>query len=99
MRVAEQKPGGDKRTAIFESTLALVREQGFHGTPMSQVAKKAGVAAGTLYLYFESKDHLIRVDDDVTCRSCGKRFEIPSHRGLVFLEELEGLPQDVEDEG
>lgn len=50
-------------------------------------------------LFGKSKDHLIRIDDDVTCRSCGKRFEIPSHRALVFLEELEGLPQDVEDEG
>lgn len=49
-------------------------------------------------IFGKSKDHLIRVDDDVTCRSCGKRFEIPSHRALVFLEELEGLPQDVEDE-
>ena len=49
-------------------------------------------------LFGKSKDHLIRVDDDVTCRSCGKRFEIPSHRALVFLEELEGLPQDVEEE-
>src|SRR5688500_20167409 len=45
-------------------------------------------------LFDKSKDHLIRVDDDVTCKSCGKRFEIPSHRALIFLEELEGLPQD-----
>jgi hypothetical protein len=49
-------------------------------------------------LFAKSKDHLIRVDDDVTCKACGKRFEIPSHRALIFLEELEGLPQDVEDE-
>ena len=32
------------------------------------------------------------------CESCGKRFEIPLHRALVFLEELEGLPQDVEED-
>ena len=49
-------------------------------------------------LFAKSKDHLIRVDDDVTCLSCRKRFEIPSHRGLVFLEELEGLPQDVDED-
>src|SRR5690606_8551970 len=50
---------GDKRQAIFESTLELIREHGFHGAPMSLVAKKAGVAAGTIYHYFESKDQLI----------------------------------------
>jgi AcrR family transcriptional regulator len=50
---------GDKKQAIFESTLELIREHGFHGAPMSLVAKNAGVAAGTIYHYFESKDHLI----------------------------------------
>ncbi|MSO45789.1 MAG: hypothetical protein EXQ59_03345 [Acidobacteria bacterium] len=49
-------------------------------------------------LFDKSKDHLIRVDDDVTCNTCGKRFEIPSHRALVFLEELEGLPKEDYDE-
>jgi AcrR family transcriptional regulator len=49
----------EKKKAIFESTLELVRENGFHGTPMSLVAKKAGVAAGTIYHYFDSKDALL----------------------------------------
>ena len=49
-------------------------------------------------LFGKSRDHLIRVDDDVTCKTCGKRFEIPSQRALVFLEELEGLPKDDDDD-
>lgn len=49
-----------KKTAILESTLLLIKEHGFHGTPMSQIAKSAGVAAGTIYHYFESKDALIK---------------------------------------
>ncbi|NEM99074.1 TetR/AcrR family transcriptional regulator [Pontibacter sp. BT327] len=53
------EPIADKKRAIFESTLELVRENGFHGTPMSMVAKRAGVAAGTIYHYFKSKDQLI----------------------------------------
>lgn len=52
-----------------------------------------GADARDRAIFDKSKDHLIRVDDDVTCKSCGKRFEIPSQRGLVLLEELEGLPQ------
>src|SRR5690606_12398395 len=48
-----------KKKAIFEATLELIKEHGFHGTPMSLVAKNAGVAAGTIYHYFESKDQLI----------------------------------------
>ncbi len=49
----------EKKTAILNSTLKLVREYGFHGCPMSQIADDAGVAAGTIYHYFESKEHLI----------------------------------------
>lgn len=49
----------EKKKAIFESTLKLVKEHGFHGCPMSMVAKNANVAAGTIYHYFESKDQLI----------------------------------------
>ena len=48
-----------KKHAIFESTLRLVRDHGFHGAPMSLVAKNAGVAAGTIYHYFASKEQLI----------------------------------------
>jgi TetR/AcrR family transcriptional repressor of multidrug resistance operon len=48
-----------KRETVLNSTLALIKEHGFHGTPMSQIAKHAGVAAGTIYHYFESKEVLI----------------------------------------
>ena len=64
--------------------------------------KKAQVPGGadarTRTLFEKSKDHLIRMDVDVTCKSCGTKFEIPSHRTMVFLEELEGLPQEDYDE-
>ena len=49
----------DKRAAIIQATIELVGEHGFHGAPMAMVAQKAGVAAGTIYRYFESKDILI----------------------------------------
>lgn len=50
----------DKRLAVIHSALDLVAEHGFHGAPMAAVAERAGVAAGTIYRYFESKDDLIR---------------------------------------
>lgn len=49
----------EKKKAILESTLELIKENGFHGTPMSLVAKKACVACGTIYHYFDSKESLI----------------------------------------
>jgi TetR/AcrR family transcriptional repressor of multidrug resistance operon len=58
MNVQLEDPCG-KREAVLNSTLALIKEHGFHGTPMSQIAKNAGVAAGTIYHYFDSKETLI----------------------------------------
>jgi AcrR family transcriptional regulator len=49
----------DKREAILQATLELVAEHGFHDAPCSLIAERAGVAAGTIYRYFENKDVLI----------------------------------------
>lgn len=49
-------------------------------------------------MFNKVKNHLVRVDDHVTCPVCRTRFEVPSHRNVVFLEELEGLPKDVEED-
>jgi len=52
-------PVEDKRRAILDATLRLISEYGFHGTAMSKIAKEAGVSAGIIYHYFESKDDLM----------------------------------------
>ncbi len=49
----------DKRTAILKATLNLISEHGFHATPMSLIAQEAGVGAGTIYRYFDSKETMI----------------------------------------
>ncbi|HEX9367654.1 MAG TPA: hypothetical protein VF921_13580, partial [Vicinamibacterales bacterium] len=33
---------------------------------------------------------------EVTCKTCGKKFEIPSQQSMVFLDQLAGLPNDEE---
>lgn len=48
-----------KRTALIESSVKMVANRGFHGASISMIAGVAGVAAGTIYVHFESKDHLM----------------------------------------
>lgn len=43
------------RDAILESAFALFSEQGYAQTTQAQIAKRAGVAASSLYVYFDSK--------------------------------------------
>ena len=48
-----------KREAILDAALELFAVRGFHGTAVPLVASKAGVGAGTVYRYFESKEALV----------------------------------------
>jgi AcrR family transcriptional regulator len=57
--VALARPAVDKREAILAAALRLIARFGLHNTPMSAVAREAGVAVGTVYLYFESKEAMI----------------------------------------
>jgi hypothetical protein len=42
------------------------------------------------------RDYLLRLDDEVTCRSCSKKFEIPSQQSMLFVDQFAGLPNDEE---
>ena len=57
---------------------------------MRRTKKKSippGADARDRALYAKLRDYLIRMDDDVICKTCGKRFEIPSHQSMVFVDE------------
>jgi AcrR family transcriptional regulator len=45
---------------IIEAAIEVFGQQGFARTKLDDVARKAGVSKGTLYLYFDSKDALFR---------------------------------------
>ncbi len=37
-------------------------------------------------LFAKLRDYMIRVDDAVTCKTCGKKFDIPSQHSMVFIQ-------------
>jgi AcrR family transcriptional regulator len=53
------RPPTDKRDAILTAALGVISKFGLHNAPMSAVARDAGVAVGTVYLYFPSKEAMI----------------------------------------
>jgi TetR/AcrR family fatty acid metabolism transcriptional regulator len=50
---------GDTRDLILRAAIQVFAERGFFGAQVADVARVAGVAAGTVYLYFRSKDDLL----------------------------------------
>lgn len=49
----------DKRVAILRAAIDVFAESGYFNAQVADVARAAGVAAGTVYLYFRSKDDLL----------------------------------------
>jgi TetR/AcrR family transcriptional regulator, fatty acid metabolism regulator protein len=50
---------GDKRDRILQAAERVFASKGFYGAKVSDIANVAGVADGTIYLYFKSKDDLL----------------------------------------
>src|SRR5436305_2226328 len=48
-----------RRNQILDAATNVFAEKGFHDATIRQVAKRAGIADGTIYLYFKSKDDLL----------------------------------------
>jgi AcrR family transcriptional regulator len=49
----------DKRNAILDAATRVFAERGLAAAPTSEISKQAGVAGGTLFTYFKTKDDLI----------------------------------------
>lgn len=49
----------DKRERVLEVTSRLIVDKGIHGVPTSLIARESGIAVGTLYTYFKTKQELV----------------------------------------
>jgi TetR/AcrR family fatty acid metabolism transcriptional regulator len=54
----------EKYRKILDAAVAVIAENGYFNSPVSKIAARAGVADGTVYLYFKSKDDMLRTAID-----------------------------------
>src|SRR6185436_14978008 len=73
---------------ILEAALHVFGEQGFARTRLEEVAKRAGVSKGTLYLYFKSKEDLFRE----MARAC---VRASLAEGEEFVRTFQGSTRDL----
>ena len=71
-----------KKEIILATTLDLIADVGIQGTSLPDIIKKSGVAAGTIYYYFEGKEDLIDT----------LYLEIKQEASKAFTE---GIEQDI----
>src|SRR2546422_9003162 len=56
---ARDTRSNDKRARILDAAIRVFAERGFHSATVAEIARAAGVADGTIYLYFKGKDDLL----------------------------------------
>ena len=55
-----QRPAsGDKRAAIIRAAIRVFAHNGYFNSKVADIAREAGVADGTVYLYFKSKEEIL----------------------------------------
>ncbi|MDQ0256452.1 TetR/AcrR family fatty acid metabolism transcriptional regulator [Evansella vedderi] len=53
------KKRGEKYDLIIDAAVKVIAENGYHNSQVSKIAKEAGVADGTIYLYFKNKEDIL----------------------------------------
>src|SRR6187431_329279 len=59
LTIVRAAPAGEKRDLILRAATKVFAQNGYFQSQVADVARVAGVAAGTVYLYFKSKDDLL----------------------------------------
>ena len=71
----EPKARKDKREAILQAAWGLIRHYGYSKTTIDDIARKAKVGKGTIYLYFRSKSEIMLALTDLTNQRITRELE------------------------
>ncbi len=93
-----------KKRRILDAAARVFARKGFYNTRISEIAEAAGVADGTIYIYFEGKDELLINIFEEQMEFIIKRFREklatthdPEERMKVFVEEHFKLAEEFPD--
>jgi AcrR family transcriptional regulator len=84
-------PHDDKRQRILAAATAVFAERDFHRVQVSEVASRAGVGKGTVYLYFPTKDALHQVALQASLERLAGDVERAAAAGRPVDETLEAI--------
>ncbi len=57
--MARARDNGHKRERILDAAVVEIAQHGYYHTTVAMIARRAGVADGTIYLYFHSKEEIL----------------------------------------
>jgi len=81
----------DKYQRILEAAIKVFAEQGFFQSTIAQIAREAGVADGTIYLYFKNKDDILVQFFNYKTKQVFSGFREEVNKGDNAVEKLRNL--------
>ena len=91
MTALSEPKASDKPALILDAAIKLFRHYGYRRTSMEDIAREAGVAKGTLYLYFDSKDQLFHALTQQLKDLIHGAFDEVMAAGGTASERIEGI--------
>jgi TetR/AcrR family fatty acid metabolism transcriptional regulator len=76
---------------ILEAAVKVFARQGFHQSTVAQIAKEAGVADGTIYLYFKNKDDILVQFFSFRAKQVFESFREEVDRAQTSLDKLRNV--------
>jgi AcrR family transcriptional regulator len=88
------KPGEQRRRDLLDAGLAVFGRRGVHAATLDEITREAGVAKGTFYLYFSSKEHLLlALQQDFTATMVGRISDAVAAAGEGWAARLDAWIQ------
>lgn len=90
-KATENEPllrAGEKFDRILDAAIEVIAEKGFHQVRIADIASRAGVADGTIYLYFKNKNHILRAAIDAAFAHFSERVSASLPSAHDPLEQL-----------
>jgi TetR/AcrR family fatty acid metabolism transcriptional regulator len=79
---------GEKYDRILEAAVEVIAEKGMQNARISDIASRAGIADGTVYLYFENKNHILRTALDLVFKEFSQRVSASLEHITDPIEQL-----------
>ena len=76
---------------ILEAAVKVFARQGFHQSTVAEIAKEAGVADGTIYLYFKNKDDILVQFFSYRAKQVFESFREEVDRAQTSLDKLRNV--------
>jgi TetR/AcrR family fatty acid metabolism transcriptional regulator len=86
-----KKNKNNKYHLILEAAVKVFARQGFYQSTVAQIAREAGVADGTIYLYFKNKDDILVHFFQYKTKQVFERFRVEVNRAENSLDKLHNL--------